>query len=285
MGDSKNAHESTTKLIENIIKSNIIKLISEAERIKNIRKAKFISLEDICFVIRRNKFKLKRIICSLSFKELRKKIADEVEEIVEIEDECRFDWMIECKKIISKCDGKTCCNLIKNNLDIPVKQNSEFNELNFEQDDEIIRKSKHNESNDNHENEDVNLLNEQCSSYDNDYIERLKRIDLITRNMSINEYLEFTECRQASFTYRKAKKFREFIEFDKIKDEIVDVLGYICYEMVSQIVDEGLKIKSKNDGTGIEKGLFGGKKSEGLTEQDIIEACRKIQKRKINLYN
>jgi hypothetical protein len=75
--------------------------------------------------------------------------------------------------------------------------------------------------------------------------ERLKRLNEYTRCMSADEYLEYARCREASFTYRKMKKFRSFLGLDRIKDEVVDALGFVCHEMVFELVDAGLKVREE----------------------------------------
>ena len=42
-------------------------------------------------------------------------------------------------------------------------------------------------------------------------IQRLKEADDATRQMTREEYQHYSDCRQVSFTYRKAKRFREFL--------------------------------------------------------------------------
>lgn len=82
----------------------------------------------------------------------------------------------------------------------------------------------------------------------NDSIQRLKDADDVTRAMTREEYVHYSECRQASFTYRKSKRFREwanmssFVEV-KPNDDIVDSLGFLTYEMVSKLTMTAIQIK------------------------------------------
>jgi transcription initiation protein SPT3 len=82
----------------------------------------------------------------------------------------------------------------------------------------------------------------------NDSIQRLKDADDITRAMTREEYVHYSECRQASFTYRKGKRFREWACMSAIvevkpNDDIVDSLGFLTYEMVSKLTMTAIKIK------------------------------------------
>jgi transcription initiation protein SPT3 len=44
---------------------------------------------------------------------------------------------------------------------------------------------------------------------------RLKVADQVTRSMTQEEYIYYSECRQASFTYKKLKRFKEWCEMHK----------------------------------------------------------------------
>ena len=61
----------------------------------------------------------------------------------------------------------------------------------------------------------------------------------------------WTECRQASFTFKKGRKFREwivarevltwsnpksFVQNVRMSEEVVEVLGFLAYEMVGALV-------------------------------------------------
>lgn len=70
--------------------------------------------------------------------------------------------------------------------------------------------------------------------------------------MTKEEYVFWSECRQASFTYRKAKRFREWAGFgvvteSKPNDDIVDILGFLTFEIVQTLTEEALKVKERED--------------------------------------
>lgn len=225
-GDTRTPSKQLVILLEKIVHTNMNRLLTHSYSIKALRCSKYLNVEDICFVLRKSKYKLKRAVSSITYKELRKKINEDLEDVEVVEEDVKFDWIVEKEK-------------------------------DFEE-----------------------------KEPDCEYLMRLKRIDEITSKMSIQEYLEFTECRQASFTYRKHKKFKEFMGIsEKLKDEVIDVLGVISYEMIGNIVEEGLKIK-KNRSTAmqVERGLFSGSDKTGLNEDEIKEACRRIIQQKGALY-
>lgn len=70
--------------------------------------------------------------------------------------------------------------------------------------------------------------------------------------MTKDEYVHWSECRQASFTFRKAKRFREWAGFGQLtdakpNDDIVDILGFLTFEIVQVLTEEALKVKEAED--------------------------------------
>ena len=79
-------------------------------------------------------------------------------------------------------------------------------------------------------------------------MQRLKDADEATRRMTRDEYVHYSECRQASFTFRKSKKFREFINASayldvKPNDDIIDILGFLAFEVVRELCLGAVAIK------------------------------------------
>lgn len=68
--------------------------------------------------------------------------------------------------------------------------------------------------------------------------------------MTREEYVHYSECRQASFTYRKARRFRDFVNFTayldvRPNDDIIDVLGFLSFEMVRSLCVTALEVRSQ----------------------------------------
>jgi transcription initiation protein SPT3 len=81
---------------------------------------------------------------------------------------------------------------------------------------------------------------------------RLASADERTRNMTREEYVFFSDCRQASFTFRKAKRFREWAGFGIVtdsrpNDDVIDILGFLTFEIVQMLTEESLKVKAAED--------------------------------------
>lgn len=83
-------------------------------------------------------------------------------------------------------------------------------------------------------------------------LQRLKKADERTKAMTKEEYVTWSEYRQASFTFRKGKRFKEWAGFgvvtdSKPNDDIVDILGFLTFEIVQTLTEEALKIKEQED--------------------------------------
>ncbi|KAJ3331680.1 Transcription initiation protein spt3, partial [Kappamyces sp. JEL0680] len=126
------------------------------------------------------------------------------------------------------------------------------------------------------------------------YLSAVRQV--VTQNMTKEEYIHYSECRQASFTYKKLKRFREWCEMGKVRaaglickycdtkgsSDIIDSLGFLCHETVGTITEQALKIKKLEDEYGTrfeasqEVGLFcksGGERTP-LLPRHIHEAYR-----------
>lgn len=95
-------------------------------------------------------------------------------------------------------------------------------------------------------------------------LRRLRHADLLTLSMSQAEYMEYSECRQASFTYKKARKFREWLiggtarpaslglatlaggsarDLARLSDDTLEILGFLAYEIVQKLTEVSLAVK------------------------------------------
>jgi transcription initiation protein SPT3 len=92
-------------------------------------------------------------------------------------------------------------------------------------------------------------LDEQLEDVKEEGLRRLRDADRITRSMSKIEYMEYTECRQASFTYKKAKKFRDWLGIPlsvteyRLSDEVLEILGFLAAEIVRQLTEGALRYR------------------------------------------
>ena len=96
-------------------------------------------------------------------------------------------------------------------------------------------------------------------------IARLAMADERTKHMTKDEYVYWSDCRQASFTFRKSKRFREWAGFgtvidSKPNDDIIDILGFLTFEIVQTLTEEALRVKAAED-LANKKGLVGREES------------------------
>ncbi|KAA0711635.1 Transcription initiation protein SPT3 -like protein SPT3-like protein [Triplophysa tibetana] len=74
----------------------------------------------------------------------------------------------------------------------------------------------------------------------------VKRIEKMTRNMDSSQYSDFCESRQLSFS-KKASKFREWLDCSSLDVKpnamSMEILSYLAYETVAQVVDLALLVK------------------------------------------
>lgn len=105
-------------------------------------------------------------------------------------------------------------------------------------------------------------------------LRRLRHADLLTLSMCQSEYMEYSECRQASFTYKKSRKFREWLvggtarpgslalstlaggscrDLAKLTDDSLEILGFLAYEIVQKLTEVSLAVKYEFERREIEK--------------------------------
>jgi len=99
------------------------------------------------------------------------------------------------------------------------------------------------------------VANDEDDSEDNDAetIRRLQMNDERTRDLTREEYAHWAECRQASFTWRKAKRFKEWSrlgdvhEGGRVGEDVLDLLGFLGAEIVQTLGVEARKVLSEAD--------------------------------------
>lgn len=77
---------------------------------------------------------------------------------------------------------------------------------------------------------------------------RLRAADEATRTMTHEQYLVYTECRQASFTYKKLRKFGDWsglAAHGRVSPETAETLGFLAHELVVQLTETALDVKAE----------------------------------------
>ena len=211
-GEVRDPLPVVTKLIEDMVRYHLMEIVMLANEASRQRTSRYIGIEDIIFVIKHDKTKVARIKTYLSYKDVRKNAKEDEDAEVEEED---IDEM--------KNTGKATVRL-------PWEYIEGFTDL--------------------LEDEEVEDQNDKIAT--NEDNQRLKQADEKTRDMTAQEYMFYSECRSASFSHRKGKRFRTWLNMSaltdiKPNDDVVDILGFLGYEMVRRITEFALVIKKEGE--------------------------------------
>ncbi|XP_053565571.1 transcription initiation protein SPT3 homolog [Bombina bombina] len=203
LGDARRPLQETAVLVEDIVHTQLINLLQQAAEVSQMRGARVISAEDLLFLMRRDKKKLRRLLKYMVFRDYKSKVLKGIEE-----DEPE-------EKLVSANNANKRHKLAQDFLN-SIDQTGEL--LALMEDDEI---------------DDVKQ-------------ERMERAERQTRMMDSTQYAEFCESRQLSFS-KKASKFRDWLDCSsmEIKPNAVamEILAYLAYETVAQLVDLALLVK------------------------------------------
>ncbi|XP_060641458.2 transcription initiation protein SPT3 homolog isoform X1 [Anolis sagrei] len=202
LGDARRPLHESAVLVEDIVHTQLINLLQQASEVSQMRGARVISAEDLIFLMRKDKKKLKRLLKYMFFRDYKSKVVKGIEEDDLLED--KFSSGTNKRKKIAQ------------DFLISIDQTGEL--LALLEDDEI---------------DDVKQ-------------ERMERAERQARMMDSAQYAEFCESRQLSFS-KKASKFRDWLDCSsmEIKPNAVamEMLAYLAYETVAQLVDLALLVK------------------------------------------
>lgn len=226
-GETGEPSVETTSMIEEIVRQQVIEMLRNCTELAARRGARAITINDLIFQIRDDAPKVSRLRTFLSWKDVRKNARDS--------DEKGGDVDVGVDEAGPMPGGGPVEEAAKKNkkakVKLPWEPSSFYGQEVPERDDE-----------EDEEEEELNFMT----------LERLRKADERTKAMTREEYVTWSEYRQASFTYRKGKRFREWAGFGivtdgKPSDDIVDILGFLTFEMVQTLTEEGLKIKEQED--------------------------------------
>ncbi|KEI37571.1 uncharacterized protein L969DRAFT_89521 [Mixia osmundae IAM 14324] len=216
----KDPDEETVKMIEDVVRAQIVELIIQARALATKRGSRTISSEDLIFLTRHDRSKVNRLRTYLSWKEVRKRAKD-----TDAVDAGEVDVMDE--QITTDKSAKAHKMRIK----LPWEITTVFSDMLPDDSDA-------------EEDEDDRIAYEDSKK-------RLRLADEHTRNMTREEYAHYAECRQASFVYRKGKRFREFIGYNTYvegnpNDEVIDILGFLSYELVRAVCEQASQVHERS---------------------------------------
>lgn len=236
-GETAEASIETTSLIEGIVQQQVIEMLTRATALAARRGVRSINTDDLIFLIRHDRAKVSRLRTFLSWKDVRKSAKDQDEkggaggggdDLGDLDIGAANDPTLATGgPSVGTRNSKTK----KAKVGLPWDVSSFYSEQVPEREDE--------------EDEDEEEMTTAT-------LQRLKNADERTKNMTPEEYLHWSECRQASFTFRKGKRFREWAGFgivtdSKPNDDIVDILGFLTFEIVQTLTEEALRVKHAED--------------------------------------
>lgn len=190
-GEVNDLPVETTSLIEDIVRGQVIEILLQATKTAASRGTRSISSEDVIFLIRHDKAKVNRLITYLSWKDVRKNTKDQ--EGGGAEGLLEGDAAAPASAVAApgaNDQSKMMTRYKKSKIRLPWEVQFMFSEQHLETAEEA------------EEVDDEEKAATMAS------LKRLKMADDRTKNMTKEEYVHWSECRQASFTFRKAKKFR-----------------------------------------------------------------------------
>ncbi|KAI1081835.1 S-adenosyl-L-methionine-dependent methyltransferase [Whalleya microplaca] len=229
-GEAGEPSVETTAIIEEIVRQQVIEILRNCTELAARRGARAITINDLIFQIRDDAPKVSRLRTFLSWKDVRKSAKDSDEKGGDADLGVGDDpagGVVPGGPAVEEAAKKNKKAKVK----LPWEPSSFYSQEVPERDDE-----------EDEEEEEMNTIT----------LERLRKADERTKAMTREEYVTWSEYRQASFTYRKGKRFREWAGFgivtdSKPSDDIVDILGFLTFEMVQTLTEEALKIKEQED--------------------------------------
>ncbi|KAJ3998031.1 transcription initiation factor IID, 18kD subunit-domain-containing protein [Lentinula boryana] len=221
-GEVQDPLSETVNLVEDIVRSQLVELIIQARGLAVRRGVRYLSAEDLIFLIRHDRGKVNRLRTYLSWKDVRKHAKDS--------DNAAGGGGVE-EALEDGADDKLAAKAQKITIKLPWEITTLYSE--------VLRQS----GREDEDEEDEDDIEAHEAS-----IQRLKEADDATRQMTREEYQHYADCRQATFTYRKAKRFREFLNLPshldlRSNDDTVDIVGFLAFEMVRSLTLAGLSVK------------------------------------------
>ena len=278
-GETGEPSAETTTLIESIVQDQVQHMLRECSVLATRRGSRSISTDDLMMLIRHDRAKISRLRHFLQWKDVRRSVKDSDDKGGDAgADVGQGDADLAAGVVGGGGPGPEAGKKAKRaKVELVWEVHSFFNE-NPPQMDDV----------EDEEEEEMNYAT----------LQRLKNADERTKNMTREEYVTWSEFRQASFTYRKGKRFKEWAGFglitdSKPSDDIIDILGFLTFEIVQTLTEEALKVKAAEDlykkSTGGDQNRLKRKRERGLFDppeearepvqpSHVQEAYRRLQR-------
>ncbi|XP_033468910.1 transcription initiation protein SPT3 homolog isoform X2 [Epinephelus lanceolatus] len=212
LGDVRRPLHETAALVEDIVHTQLITMLHQACEGAALRGSRVISAEDILFLMRRDKRKVARLLKYLQFRDYKSKLLKTLED----------------EEPQQEIDRSGAAGGVGGSNQRRQRLAQDFLVW-MDQTGELLSLA---------ERQEVDPVKQ----------ERLERLERQTRTMDQAQYSEFCESRQLSFA-KKASKFRDWLDCSSLELKpnsiSMEILSYLAYETVAQIVDLSLLVKQE----------------------------------------
>lgn len=232
-GETAEPSIETTTLIESIVQAQVQEMLRECTNLATRRGSRSITTDDLMMLIRHDRAKISRLRHFLQWKDVRRSVKDSDDKGGDGSgDVAAGEADLAAGVAGGAGPGPEAGKKAKRaKVELVWEVQSFFNENPPARDDV-----------EDEEEEEMNYAT----------LQRLKNADERTKNMTREEYVHWSDCRQASFTFRKGKRFKEWAGFgvitdSKPNDDIIDILGFLTFEIVQTLTEEALRVKFTED--------------------------------------
>ncbi|KDE06690.1 hypothetical protein MVLG_03036 [Microbotryum lychnidis-dioicae p1A1 Lamole] len=224
--------EEVLVYLEQIVQSQLVDMVTEARSLAARRvgstssgtglgssSTRQLQVDDLMFLIRHDATKLNRLKMYLGWKDVRKKFK-------ESDQDDEPEVMDEPVAVADRSTSERAYRVPNKGIKLPWEITTIYGDC-------LPETS---------EDEDAH------SELTREMKKQLEHADELTKYMSKDEYNFYTECRHASFVYKKGKKFREFLNLgivieSTLTDDVLDVLGFLAFEIIRTISEAGLELR------------------------------------------
>ncbi|XP_077437342.1 transcription initiation protein SPT3 homolog [Vanacampus margaritifer] len=210
LGDARRPLHETAALVQDIVHTQLITMLHQASEGATLRGSRVIAVEDILFLMRRDKRKVSRLLKYLQFRDYKSKLLKGLDDDDGVEQGAGSSGTV--------AGGNQRRQRLAQDYLLWLDHTSELVSLAERQEVDPVKQ------------------------------ERLERLERHSRAMDQTQYAEFCESRQLSFA-KKASKFRDWLDCSSLELKpngvAMEILSYLAYETVAQIVDLSLLVKQE----------------------------------------
>lgn len=206
-GEVQDPLPETVRLVEDIVRGQIIEIVTRARLLTHLRSSRFLSAEDLIFLIRDDRGKVNRLRTYLSWKDVRKKAKEDDEGgDVDVDEAgqcfCASNVNVTRKECYQGQEAH--CQVVVGTFDAVLRVSARTSYAAEQGGGRRRRRRRRAASTRRHHAATSREFRLQAQS-----LTMIQDADEITKKMTKDEYVHYSDCRQASFTYRKGELLLE----------------------------------------------------------------------------